>query len=220
MKYLKPYKTFEAVIIPQKLESDLVINTFKDLVEYGNQNDFDVVEYDEFYDSLSEADKKTAPPKFAPFFALFHPERKRPMFVISDNKIIKRFPNFKEIVDDIIGHELVHKEQTKRRSGIEFELPNPIEQNKYFSNKEEIMAFSWTIANGLSKKSKTVEDAVHRLDTKGFEQSQWKQIWGTINRVCDENVIKRYRKYIYMYLDKMLSEEEDNIHTRISKRNL
>ena len=218
MKYLKTYKTFEAVIIPQKIESDLFINSFDDLVEYGNQNDFDVVGYDEFYDSLNELDKKTAPPKFAPFFALFHPERKKPMFVISDDKIIKRFPNFKEIVNDIIGHELIHKEQTKRRRGIKFELPNPIEQNKYFSDKEEIMAFSWTIANDLSKKSQTVKEAIHRLDTKGFEQLQWKQLWCTINRVCDENILKRYRKYIYLYLEEMLSKEEENIHTKISKR--
>ena len=31
MKYLKTYKTFEAVIIPQKIESDLFINSFDDL---------------------------------------------------------------------------------------------------------------------------------------------------------------------------------------------
>jgi len=81
------------------------------------------------------------------------------------------------------------------------------------------MAFSWTIANDLSKKSQTVEDAIHRLDTKGFEKSQWKQIWSTINRVCDENILKRYRKYIYLYLEDILSpEQEENIHTKISKR--
>lgn len=222
MKHIKKYKTFEAVIIPSKLESDFEINTFENLVEYGNQNDFDVVEYDAFYTSLSEVDKKNAPPnKGVPFFALFHPERKKPMFVICDRKIINRIPNFKEIVNDIIGHEKIHYEQSIRKGDVEYSLPNPIEQNKYFSNKEEIMAFSWTIANDLSKKSQTVEDAIHRLDTRGFEQSQWKQIWGTINRVCEENIIKRYRKYIYMYLDKILSkDEEENIHTKITKKTI
>ena len=63
MKYLKPYNLFEAIIIPQKVESDLLISSFEDLVEYGIQNEFDVVEYDEFYNSLSEADKKGAPPR-------------------------------------------------------------------------------------------------------------------------------------------------------------
>jgi hypothetical protein len=219
MKYLKTFN--EAVIHPPKLENDFIINSFDDLVEYGNQNNFDVVNYDNFYNSLSNDDKKTAPPRQGvPFFALFHPQKNKAMFVLSDEKAMKRFPNFKEIVDDIIGHELVHQEQTRRRGGIEFNLPNPIEQNKYFSNKEEIMAFSWTIANDLSKKSQTVEDAIHRLDSGGgFDRSQWKQIWGTINRVCDGNVIKRYRKYIYLYLTDMLSKEkEENIHTKISNK--
>lgn len=218
MKYLKRFELFEAIIIPQKIESDLTINSFEDLIEYGKQNNFDVVDYDEFYNSLDDIDKTTAPPNGVPFFALFHPQHNKPMFVLNDKKVMNRFPNFKEIVDDIIGHELVHQEQTKRRGGLEFSLPSPTEQNKYFSNKEEIMAFSWTIANELSKKSQTVQDAMHRLDSKGFERSQWKQIWGTINRVCDDNIIKRYRKYIYMYLDDMISNEEDNIHTRISKK--
>ena len=218
MKHLKPFKVFEAVIIPQKLENDFVINSFEDLVEYGNQNDFDVVEYDEFYDSLGEADKKTAPPRGVPFFALFNPIRKKAMFVICDRNTIRRIPNFKEIVNDIIGHEKVHAEQTIRRDNIEFALPSPTDQKAYFSNKEEIMAFSWTISNDLSKKSQTVEDAIDRLDRE-FSRDQWCQIWSSIKRVCDENVIKRYRKYIYMYLDETISKRgEENIHTKISRR--
>ena len=215
MKYLKSFK--EAVIHPPKLENDFQINSFEDLVEYGNQNDFDVVDYKDFYDSLSDVDKKTAPPRGVPFFALFHPQRKKPMFVLN-NPMMARMPNFKTIVDDIIGHELVHAEQTRRRGGIEFNLPSPTEQEKYFSNKEEIMAFSWTIANDLSKESRTLNDAIKRLDARGFDRGQWKQMWSTITRVCSNDVIKRYRKYIYMYLDEMFPNQEENIHTKISKR--
>ena len=101
MKYLKRYKIFEAVIHPPKLENDFQVHSFRDLVEYGNQNNFDVVEYQEFYDSLDDIDKKTAPPKGVPFFALFHPQRKKPMFVLNNENTVKMFPNFKEIVDDI-----------------------------------------------------------------------------------------------------------------------
>jgi len=42
-------------------------------------------------------------------------------------------PNFKSIVNDIIGHELIHKEQTNRRGNIEFNLPNPTNRKEYFS---------------------------------------------------------------------------------------
>ncbi len=205
MKYIKKFN--EALIHPPKLENDFIINSFDDLVEYGIQNDFDVFEYNEFFDSLGENDKKTAPPnRGIPFFALFHPDRKKAMFVICDKMVIKMIPNFKSIVNDIIGHELIHKEQTNRRGNIEFNLPNPTNRKEYFSNKEEIMAFSWSIANELSRESGDLKDAISKLDksdTISRMPSQWKQLWRDINRFCDSVIIKRYRKYIYMYLSEM-----------------
>jgi len=210
MKYLKPYNLFEAIIIPQKVESDLLISSFEDLVEYGIQNEFDVVEYDEFYNSLSEADKKGAPPRRgAPFFALFHPERKKAMFVICDRIVISRIPNFKVIVDDIIGHEKIHHEQSIRKGAVEYSLPSPTDRKSYFSNKEEIMAFSWTIANDLSKTNNDIKSAFDDLDT--FGRTQAKQIWSDIKRVCDEYVIRRYQKYIYMYLEDIFNQEKSPV---------
>jgi len=83
MKYIKKFGLFEAVIMPSGINTGN-FNDFNSLVEYGKKNEFDVVEYNEFYDSLNEADKKTAPPNNGrvPFFALFNPMRKKPMFVI------------------------------------------------------------------------------------------------------------------------------------------
>lgn len=206
MKYLKKYKVFEAIIIPKKIESNLTINSFDDLVEYGKQNEFDVVDYDDFYNSLTDVDKKNAPPKVGvPFFALFHPERKVPMFVLNDEKIIQRIPDFKEIVDDIIGHEKIHKEQSIRKGDVEYSLPSPNNKKAYFSNKEEIMAFSWTIANDLSKTNNDIKSAFDDLDT--FGRTQAKQIWSDIKRVCDKDVIRRYQKYIYMYLEDIFNQD-------------
>jgi len=209
MKHLKDFKLFEAVIMPTKIESDSTIHSFETAVEYGIQNDFDVVEYDEFYNSLGEGDKRTAPPRRGgpPFFALFHPIRKKPMFVVSDRNVFMFMP-MKEIINDIIGHEKVHAEQTRRRNGIEFSLPSPTDRKAYFSNKEEIMAFAWTISNDLSKVSSSIEEGMTKLD-KGF-RGQGFQLWSDIKRFCDEKVIKRYRKYIYMYLDKIFNKDEDN----------
>jgi len=209
MKHLKNFKLFEAVIMPPKIESNSMVNSFESAIEYGIQNDFDVVEYDEFYNSLGEGDKRTAPPRRGgpPFFALFHPIRKKPMFVVCDRNVFMFMP-MKEIINDIIGHEKIHAEQTLRRGGIEFALPSPTDRKAYFSNKEEIMAFAWTIANDLSKVSRSIEEGMNKLD-KGFP-GQGSQLWGGIKRFCDEKVIKRYRKYIYMYLDKIFNEDEDN----------
>jgi len=220
MKYLK---RFEAVIMPNKIESSHdhhrpdyeVIRTFEDLVEYGRINDFDVVEYNEFYNSLSEKNQKEAPPRHAPFFALFHPIRKRAMFVVSNKNVVPLFIT-KEIVDDIIGHERVHAEQARRKGDIEYKLPSPNDKKAYFSDKDEIMAFSWTIANDLSKVSKSVDSAINTLN-KGFGL-QGGMIWNDIKRYCDEETIKRYKKYIYLYLDKIFNKEQENIHTKINKR--
>jgi hypothetical protein len=37
---------------------------------------------------------------------------------------------------------------------------------------------------------------------------QDKMMWSDIKRNCDEKTIKRYRKYIYMYLEKMFDEKQ------------
>jgi hypothetical protein len=207
MKYIKNFSLFEAVIMPNKIESDFQIRSIEDAIDYGRQNDFDVVGYDEFFDSLSEVDKRHAPPKHGtPFFALFHPERKRAMFVVCDTNVF-RFMPMKEIIDDIIGHEMIHAEQSRRKGDIDYSLPNPTDRKAYFSNKEEIMAFSFTIANEIKKSSRSFEDAKTNFKNNRIG-GQGGSIWGNIKRACDEDVIKRYRKYIYMYLEKMFDGEE------------
>ncbi len=68
MKYLKK---FEAIIIPSKsLGSGKSNLTFNELVEYGRENGFDVVKWDEFYNSIPKEDRENVPPRHAPFFAL------------------------------------------------------------------------------------------------------------------------------------------------------
>ena len=219
MKYLRKFN--EAVILPDKSVSNAQLRTFDDVVDYGLDNDFFVVGYDEFYNSLSEADKKTAPPKHGiPFFALFHPERKKPMFVLCDKNAPRMIPNFREVIDDIIGHEKVHGEQIRRRNpDIDYILPDPMDRAEYFSNKEEIMAFSYTIANGLSKECNNIKAAFNKLEGKdeaprrGFfrgpvQKAEYARIWDDINHFCEDKVINRYKKYIYQYLEKMFDKGE------------
>ncbi len=220
MKHLKKFNLFEAVIMPNGInEGDF--RDFKGLVKYGEKNGFDVVEYDEFYDSLNDVDKKTAPPNNGkvPFFALFNPVRKKPMFVICVKKIIQMIPNFKEIVDDIIGHEKVHASQAKRMK-TNYVLPNPTIRKEYLSNKEEVMAYSWTIANDLFRICDDINIAFKELD-KGKTPGQFRQVWNDIKDNCDEKTIKRYRKYIYMYLEKMYQvKPSSDINTNVNRNNL
>jgi hypothetical protein len=212
MKHIKNFKIFESVIMPSKIEDGSTVNSFESAVEFGKRNDFDVVDYDEFYNSLSEKNKKTAPPRVGvPFFALFNPVRKKAMFVLSDPNAPRFIPNFKEIMLDIIGHERVHQEQSLRKGTIDYELPNPLDKKAYFSNKEEVMAFSFTIATELSKISRSKESGMKNLE--GIS-GQVGRIWNDIQKYCDEKTIKRYRKYIYMYLEKMF--DVDYIKPKVS----
>ncbi len=41
---------------------------------------------------------------------------------------------------------------------------NPKNKKEYLSNKDEIMAFSWTIANGLSKTNNNIKDTINDLN--------------------------------------------------------
>lgn len=209
MEYLKKFELFEAVIMPSKIEDDSLVNSFQSAKEFGDKHGFDVVGYDEFYNSLSEENKKTAPHRHgAPFFALFNPVTKRPMFVLVDENAARFIPNFKEIMLDIIGHERVHAEQSLRKGKIDYKLPSPLDRKSYFSNKEEIMAFSWTIATELSRVVRSKEEGMEKLQ-KGIG-GQAGHIWFDIKKYCDDKTINRYRKYIYMYLDKIFTKEEES----------
>jgi hypothetical protein len=213
MIYLKYFKLFEAVIIPPKLDhGQSRFNSYDDVVNFGRENDFDVVGYDKFYSSLSDVDKKTAPPNLreVPFFALFHPQNKRAMFVLCDSNFW-RIPIFKEILSDVIGHEMIHKEQVGKMGKIGYILPNPKDTGKYLSDKMEVMAFSWTIANAIRRESKSYQQAVEifRNLQKKSPRSIGKLVGDIYN--LDEKTIKRYNKYIYMYLDNFYEGQDKSI---------
>ena len=259
MKHLKNFKVFEAVIVPHEINTPPRFNSYQEVVQFGQENGFDVVDYDEFYNSLTDADKRNAPPRPpqmpmgpppgmrmgppgrmmgpppgmrrrneafyggedrdqgrfqapnppTPFFALYHPERERPMFVLCDQNFW-RIPIFGEILKDVISHEFVHAEQKRRMGDIEYALPSPTQKELYFSDKNEVMAFSWTIANEIKKNSRDLEGATEflkNLDRKSRSLGPVAGLVTDIYRHCDEKTIKRYHKYIYMYLQEFYHEE-------------
>lgn len=229
MKHLKSYKQlFEAVIMPSELKSVGQLNTMDKLIDFGRENNFDVVGYDEFYNSLNDDDKKTAPKndRRIPFFAIFHPERKKAMFVLCDPNVL-RFMPMEQIVTDIISHELIHATQNQKRGGLTFTLPNPAVKKEYFSNSDEVMAFAYTIAKSLKDEFDSIEDCMKELGGRdagrfrfgGGMPPVYKKVWEDIRGNCDENTIKKYRKYIFQYLEKMFNKkEETNVHSKINKR--
>jgi hypothetical protein len=201
MKYIKNFKLFEAVIMPDELQNDTRIESLEQLIEYGEKNGFDVVDYEEFYNSLSDVDKKSVPDKIiTPFFALYHPIRKKPMFVVVFFDFLKRIPNYTQLIDDIIMHETIHKKQNINRK-IDYILPDT-RNIIYFSNKDEVMAFSWSIAKELTRKYKTIKSAMDNLSSI--------KLYKHIEHHIDRETLKRYHKYIYLYLEKMLETTNEN----------
>ena len=203
MRYIKKFGIVESIIVPDLIDNDVLINSFSDLIQYGKNNRFDVVHYDEFYGSLSDVDKKTAPPDVIPFFALFHPERNKPMFVLgktfNGRWIGHSNPSFKSVVDDIIKHEMIHGKQiSKRNQNVRYNLPDPLDRKEYFSDKMEVMAFSWSIANELSKYFSSVKKCIHGMKSD--------RTWQEISKRCDKKTLDRYRKYIYLYLEDIFSK--------------
>lgn len=214
MKHLKKFETFEiseAIINPSKnIKIESKIKTFDNLVDYGNINGFDVVRFKEFYESLPENMKKDVPPRNTPFFALFHPTNRKPMFVLNDDNFIRCVPSAIDIIDDIIAHERVHEKQVERSGGI-FSLPNPNNMREYFSDKNEIMAFSWSIANSIFNENGTESlKNLNKILKDYHSVGKEGRLWQDITRFVDIKTNRRYKKYIYLYLENII-EQEDNI---------
>ena len=218
MKNIKSFDKFinEAVIMPKDLPH-VRFENYDQLKEYCEEHGIDLVNYEEFYNSLSEQDKTTAPPdeRHVPFFALFHRERMKPMFVLKDPNVIRMIPPFSDIFFDIISHEMVHAGQQERRGELTFSLPDPKQVDKYFSDKDEVMAFAWTIASEMRKGFDTLEEALKALRKGHIGQSlargdsPARRIWNDVSGL-DEKLKNKYRKYIYAYLKKLYKTDEED----------
>jgi hypothetical protein len=191
---------YEAIIIPDYLESNIDVMSFGELVRYGRENEVDVVEYEGFIKTLSPEERKGVPKKHSvPFFALFNPNTKKPMFVVC-NKQLRYFLS-KKTFDNIIMHERIHAKQFSSRN-IQLPLVSPNDMEKYFSNKDEIMAFSWSIAKDLFDSEKTFEKSIKSLSNN--------IMWQTIKRCCGIEVQSKYKKYIYLYLEHLSNSKKEN----------
>lgn len=213
MKHLQIFERFtvnEAVIVPDPLENrgfPPMLN-YDDLLRYAQVNNFDVVNFRDFYSSLNERDKRTAPPENSPvpFFALYHESNARPMFVVKDPRFF-RVPLF--VIDDIISHEFVHHGQVMRKS-TPYVLPDPINRKEYFTNYEEVMAFSYTIAIDLFRTSTSFQEAVKNFSTGRLPQrTNCIGLWNDIKRLVDTKTLNKYKKYIYSYLENLYGVNQD-----------
>jgi hypothetical protein len=163
--------------------------------EYG----IDVLDYDTFYDNLADENKAGAPPRQAGLFALFNPNSRRPQLVVSLPYLPP--PAIAHALH-MIKHEIIHSHQAARRpEHLTTGGWNVHNKKEYFSNKDEVMAFSHSVADELlSRGYRTPTDAIHNLDKS--------MLWKSIRRANPtEDTLNRYRKYIYLYLTQELNRD-------------
>lgn len=213
MKHIKSFKVYEAIITPEfKNMSDVnYISNFDELKKFAEDNGFIALDYDEFINYLDESNKHTAPFKNqSPFFAFYDHKTEKPVFVVNSKREVS-LSFFQHIlnkeISNIITHELIHKGQNQK-SKIEYKLPDPKYKKEYFSDKNEVMAFSYSIAKSLydtfeSNDIKFLFNQINKNETYPLSK-----LWIDIVRNCDDNIIKRYKKYIYLYLEKIIDKNE------------
>lgn len=180
----------------------------EDLTRLGAEYNIEIVDYDTFYRDLSERDKVTAPPRSAQFFALVNPVTKRPRVVL--NLPMPFIPKdfFDQVpLGDILKHEQIHVGQHSRRPNIDMSLPDPKNQKQYFSNKDEVMAFAFSVAKEIVTMFPTITTPREGIDKLTQNLGRFR-LYSDIKRNVDADTLKRYNKYIYLYLEDLLKKEE------------
>jgi hypothetical protein len=168
--------------------------SFDDIKEVGEKHDIEVVNYDTFLNDLpTEQMKKDAPPRGVPAFGLVNPVTHKARIVLNTNTIDQRLLDY---VYHMLKHENVHvgqKSRKKDKSAGEF-LGDVTKTKEYFSNKDEVMAFAQSVSDMvMDMYPKSLEQAIKMIDRT--------PLWRPIQTV-DEKTKKRYKKYIYLYLER------------------
>lgn len=200
MKYLKSIK--EAIIDWQEqgigeFREDVYSHRlpifFEDLVQIGAQHNIEVVDYPTFYAELPDEHKSSAPPRGVPAFATVNPDTFRARVVVNVPRVDARLFDY---IVHMLKHEQIHIGQWNRRE-VHRAGPNPMDRAAYFSDKDEVMAFSHSIVDQLITMGLRDLDEVYNLLPKV-------RLYQDIRAVVSEKTLKRYHKYIYLYLEKEL----------------
>lgn len=97
----------------------------------------------------------------------------------------------------MLKHENIHIQQYGKKKvpeAGEF-MGNISNKKEYFSNKDEVMAFSQSISDMIMDQNpKDINDAIRKL--------KFNPLYKDIQKSVDIEILQRYKKYIYLYLEK------------------
>lgn len=214
MKYLKKFN--EAIIDWKSDNLEQFIKDGKDffkdskkipigkLKEIGDKHDVEVVPYSTFYKELpTDKMRKDAPPSYGNMgiFGLVNPVTNK-MRVVTFDSVNELDESSFMFIAHMLKHENIHiKQRNRRPDNISAEYLGDVrDKSAYFSNKDEIMAFSQSLADIAVNNggAKDIKD--------GFKIIQYHDLWKDITRSVNDKVLKKYKKYIYLYLEKELEQ--------------
>jgi len=172
--------------------------SFEDIKEVGDKHDIEVVDYDTFLDELPTEMKKDAPPRNVPAFALVNPVTYKARIVLNVGRVDTYLLDH---IYHMLKHENVHigqRERKKDKSAGEF-YGDVRNTKAYFSNKDEVMAFAQSVSDMvMSRNPKSLEEAIKMIERI--------PLWRPIQTV-DEKTKNRYKKYIYLYLEREFEKQ-------------
>ena len=160
-------------------------------VELAERHGIRVVDYRTFYDELPDRYKKGAPPAGTPAFAMVDPNTFRPKVVLSVQRVDRRLFDF---IFHMLKHENVHVGQYSRRQIHPKGAWDVSDRGRYFSHKDEVMAFAQSVADQLISMGARSKSDILRLLPRS-------QLWVDIRSTVSSTVRKRYLKYIYLYFE-------------------
>jgi hypothetical protein len=217
MKKILNFSKFnEAIIIPhdeidttsflnEVKDADTKFISYDDINKIANKYGFDIVDYKTFYNELpSEEARKEAPSQGSMLFALLNPVNKKPRLVINIGSTVntQHLISISDEISNILHHEFIHSKQDSKRT-IEYTLPNPNDKQSYYSNKDEIMAFSYSIAQELYDNNKTRKQLSPSELIKDLHTIP---LYMDISKSVNHDILKRYHKYIYQYLEQLIPQ--------------
>jgi len=202
---MRKSKIFEAVISSSKskpflnelaeyfMENNNI--SFADLAIMAHGYGIEVVDYKTFYKELPDLWKKgQIPHRGVKIFGLANPVTKKPRLVITVDTIKKEDYNF---ISTVVSHEFVHSGQLERmKPGTVYVPPKTVYNlNIYYSDKQEVMAWSKTIVDDIIQtfKPSSFEEAMEFLPKGHY----YKRVKETLKN--DPKVWNKYLKNIYNY---------------------
>lgn len=180
---------------------------FDEFVLMGKKYDVDIIKLDEFKNNLPNDDENLSIPSdndmfSIPMFGYVSPKTNR-ITIVFGNHTKHFIPQFLFFFKQILKHESVHLGQAIRRpSQTTGEYFGDVsDRKKYFENKDEIMAFANTIVSGfMSSKSPQNFEGAKTMMQKYLKNKE-DSMWVTIKNSVDNETLKKYLKYIYLYLE-------------------